>query len=80
MSVSSLAVNKLPLVLESEDSFQFQTSQADQHVTMAYVELDTGTTQRYRAQAQALSSGITTTILTCPAGSTIIIKSNTDKS
>ena len=73
VSSSSLAVNKLPFVLESEDSFQFQTDQANQHVTMAYVELDTGVTQRYRAQAQALSSGVTTSILTCPTGATIII-------
>ena len=73
VSVSDVAVNNVPVVLESEDSFEFQTSQANQHVTMAYVELDTGVTQRYRAQAQTLSSGVTSTILTCPAGSTIII-------
>ena len=73
VSSSVIAVNRIPIVLESGDSFQFQTDQANQHVTMAYVELDTGVTQRYRAQAQALSSGVTTSILTCPTGATIII-------
>ena len=73
VSVADITVNKVPIVLESEDSFQFQTSQANQHVTMAYVELDTGVTQRYRAQAVALVSGATSNILTCPSGSTIII-------
>jgi hypothetical protein len=73
VSVSDVAVNNVPVVLESEDSFEFQTSQANQQVIMAYAELDTGVTQRYRAQALTLSSGVTSNILTCPAGSTILI-------
>lgn len=73
VSSSVIAVNRIPIVLESGDSFQFQTSQANQQVIMAYAELDTGVTQRYRAQALTLSSGVTSNILTCPAGSTILI-------
>jgi len=68
------ATNLSPIVLESGDSFGMQTSQANQHVVMSYVILDTGTIQRYRGVCiQAATADATHNIVTCPTGSTVIL-------
>jgi len=73
VSASTTAVNINPIVLEENDAFLFQTSQANQHITLAYVELDQGVTQRYKMFCASLTDGATTSIVTCPTGSTVII-------
>ena len=73
VSASTTAVNINPIVLEENDIFLFQTSQANQHITLAYVELDTGVTQRYKMFCASLADGVTTAAVTCPTGSTVII-------
>ena len=46
ITADATATNRNPIVLESGDSFGIQTSQANQHVHLAYVILDTGTIKR----------------------------------
>tara|TARA_R100000742_G_C4246894_1_gene65686 strand:+ start:221 stop:892 length:672 start_codon:yes stop_codon:yes gene_type:complete len=74
INADASATNRNPIVLESGDSFGMQTSQANQHVHLAYVILDTGTNQRYKANCYQLTvADATHNVITCPAGSTIII-------
>ena len=74
INADATATNRNPIVLESGDSFGIQTSQANQHVHLAYVILDTGSIQRYRGVCiQAATADATHNIVTCPTGSTIII-------
>jgi|TARA_E500000305_G_scaffold32440_2_gene24507 hypothetical protein len=74
ITADATATNRNPIVLESGDSFGIQTSQANQHVHLAYVILDTGTIQRYRGVCiQAETANTTNNIVTCPTGSTLIL-------
>ena len=63
----------VPLVLEENDEVLWQTSVADQNITMAYVLMDTGIKQRYRMITKQLTTADSAdAFLTCPTGSTII--------
>ena len=63
----------VPLVLEENDEILWQTSVADQNITMSYVLLDTGIKQRYRMITKQLTTADSAdAFLTCPTGSTII--------
>ena len=74
ITADNAATNINPIILEESDVFYIQTDQDNQHVYVAYVELDSGTIQRYRAITKNLTTAdATATILTCPTGSTIII-------
>ena len=65
---------QVPLVLEENDELRWQTSVADQHINVHYVQLDNGTKQRYRMICKSLTTADSTdSFLTCPAGSTIIV-------
>ena len=63
-----------PLVLEENDELRWQTSVADQHINVHYVQLDNGTKQRYRMICKSLTTADSAdSFLTCPAGSTMIV-------
>ena len=63
----------VPLVLEENDEILWQTSVADQNVTMSYVELDSGIQQRYRMICKQLTTADSAdSFLTCPTGNTVI--------
>ena len=63
----------VPLVLEENDEILWQTSVADQNITMSYVLLDAGIKQRYRMITKQLTTADSAdAFLTCPTGSTII--------
>jgi len=63
----------VPFVLEENDEVLWQTSVADQNITMSYVLLDTGIKQRYRMITKQLTTADSAdAFLTCPTGSTII--------
>ena len=63
----------LSLVLEESDQILWQTSVADQHIYVSYVELDTGTRQRYSMILNNVTSEDSAhSLLTCPTGSTLI--------
>lgn len=64
---------RVTIVLEENDQLLWQTSVADQHIVASYVEIDTGTNQRYRMVMNNVDAeDAAYSILTCPAGSTII--------
>jgi len=63
----------VPLVLEENDEILWQTSVADQNISMAYALMDTGVKQRYRMITKQLTTADSAdAFLTCPTGSTII--------
>ena len=65
---------QVPLVLEENDELRWQTSVADQHINVHYVQLDNGTKQRYRMVCKSLTTADSAdSFLTCPAGSTVIV-------
>jgi len=66
-------VTTVPLVLEENDEILWQTSVADQNISMAYALMDTGVKQRYRMITKQLTTADSAdAFLTCPTGSTII--------
>ena len=76
-TANNTSLNKIPIVLESQDVFIFRTTVADQHLVLSYVELDAGINQRYKclagATAESDTTGLYQQILTCPVGSKLII-------
>ena len=74
ITANNQAVLVVPLVLEENDELRWQTSVADQHINVHYVQLDNGTKQRYRMICKSLTTADSTdSFITCPAGSTMIV-------
>mgnify|MGYP003138843636 FL=1 len=72
-NASTTKVLTVPLVLEENDEILWQTSVADQNITMAYALMDTGIKQRYRMITKQLTTADSAdAFLTCPTGSTVI--------
>ena len=72
-NASATKVLTVPLVLEENDEVLWQTSVADQNITMAYALMDAGVKQRYRMICKQLTTADSAdAFLTCPTGSTVI--------
>jgi len=66
--------SQLPFVLEQNDELLWQTQRADQHITLSYLELDSGIQQRYKMITKSLTTADSAdSFVTCPTGSTIIV-------